>query len=74
MSISATTGLNPFAGFDQAAPAPADAETFGAQVVTKTLDTMNKAPSGGTNADYDFQKSVLGAAYTGAGTILDTEG
>ncbi|QLA15143.1 hypothetical protein [Desulfolutivibrio sulfoxidireducens] len=44
-------------------------ETFGAQVVTKTLDYMNKDnKSGGIGADYDFQTKVLAA---GIGNTLD---
>lgn len=48
-------------------------ETFGAQVVTKTLDYLNENnnSSGSTNADYDFQKSVLQAAITGESTAID---
>ena len=46
-----------------------DSQTFGAQVVTKTLDTMNSGNSFGSSSgsDYDFQKSVLSAAYGGKG-------
>lgn len=47
-------------------------DTTGAQVVTKTLDKMNTAQTMGgpkVNADYQFQKDVLGAA--GIGTMLD---
>jgi hypothetical protein len=49
-------------------------QEFGAQVVSKTLDYMNSnsSSSSGFNADYDFQTSVLGAAYSGTGTVLDT--
>lgn len=48
-------------------------QTFGAQVVAKTLDYMNQNSnlSGGMNADYDFQTAVLGAAYAGKGTLAD---
>ncbi|MEW5773415.1 MAG: hypothetical protein AB1916_07800 [Thermodesulfobacteriota bacterium] len=48
-------------------------QVFGAQVVSKTLDYMNRNQnmSGGGNADYDFQTSVLGAAYAGKGTMVD---
>ncbi len=50
-------------------------QTFGAQVVTKTLDYLN---NNGTSYNagnsmsqtYDFAKNVLGA-YTGKGTIAD---
>ncbi len=45
-------------------------QIFGAQVVSKTLDYMNQNQHG-TNKDYDFQTSVLGAAYTGKGTLMD---
>lgn len=45
-------------------------DTFGAQLVTKTLDYMNQNPvTGATNADYDFQTKVLAAA--GIGGNLD---
>ncbi|NDV21480.1 hypothetical protein [Desulfovibrio sp. JC022] len=51
-----------------------DKQLFGAQVVTKTLDYMNSDQSGSsTNNDYDFQKSVLSAAYSGVGTIANTK-
>ncbi|NDV25125.1 hypothetical protein [Desulfovibrio sp. JC010] len=51
-----------------------DKQLFGAQVVTKTLDYMNSDQfSGSTNSDYDFQKSVLSAAYSGVGTIANTK-
>ncbi len=67
--------------------APWDKQTFGAAVVGKTLDYMNSSGLGNTggaksagstgwsgsmSADYDFQKSVLGSAYSGAGTLVDT--
>ena len=59
--------------------APVDGETFGAAVVNKTLDYMNAPMAGasmgntmgGMEQSYDFQTSVLGAAYSGSGTILD---
>jgi hypothetical protein len=53
--------------------APVDKETFGAQVVSKTLDYMNSGNNYGPNnaSDYGFQKSVLDAAYSGKGTMLD---
>jgi hypothetical protein len=45
-------------------------DTFGAQLVTKTLDYMNQdTVTGATNADYDFQSKVLSAA--GIGGSLD---
>jgi len=69
--MSAIGGMSSASTFSLAA----DKETFGAQVVTKTLDYMNSNPSSGsTSADYDFQKSVLSAVYTGTGTILDSQG
>jgi hypothetical protein len=49
-------------------------QTFGAQVVAKTLDTLNQSHAGvggGTNADYDFQTKVLSAAFSGKGGIAD---
>lgn len=48
-------------------------QVFGAQVVSKTLDYMNRnqSMSGGGDADYDFQTKVLGAAYAGKGTMVD---
>lgn len=49
-------------------------QTFGAQVVAKTLDTLNQSNAGiggGTNADYDFQTKVLTAAFSGKGGIAD---
>ena len=47
--------------------------TFGAEVVTKTLDYMNtKNGFGGTtSADYDFQKSVLSGAYSDHSKFID---
>jgi hypothetical protein len=54
-------------------------DAMGAQVITKTLDYMNSAGSLGygssvgisNNVDYNFQTSVLNAAYSGKGTIVD---
>lgn len=47
-------------------------QLFGAQVVSKTLDYMNSDQSySSTSSDYDFQKSVLGPAYSGVGFITD---
>ncbi len=47
-------------------------QLFGAQVVTKTLDYMNSdQTSSSTSSDYDFQKSVLGPAYSGVGLITN---
>ena len=54
-------------------------ESIKGQIVTNTLDALNKNPrsSGRYNAQqgmsntYNFTTTVLNAAYTGAGTILD---
>ena len=53
--------------------APTDKQTFGAAVVSKTLDYMNSGSFGGLSSsnDFDFQTQVLGAVYTGKGTIAD---
>lgn len=49
-----------------------DRQLFGAQVVGKTLDYMNQNQNQHRmNKDYDFQTRVLGAAYTGKGTLMD---
>ncbi len=55
--------------------------TIGAQVVSKTLDTLNRtAPAKGKGkysaangmaASYDFNKSVLSAVYSPKGAIAD---
>lgn len=53
-------------------PSPMDKETFGASLVSSTLDTMNTDPFGSdSSSDYSFQKSVLGA-YAGLGGVVDT--
>ena len=57
---------------------------LGAEIITKTLDTLNQyggdSGSGSCNksgtssdmaASYDFQKSVLSAAYSPKGAIAD---
>jgi hypothetical protein len=46
-------------------------DTSNAQLVTKTLDTMNGNQDGAENADYSFQKSVLQAGVTGKGTQIN---
>lgn len=47
-------------------------QTFGAQVVTATLDKMNTNSSGAVNADYDFQTKVLTAgAVAGKGSMFN---
>ncbi len=54
-----------------------DRQTFGAMVVSKTLDTMNRWQQqhrGMGSSLYDFQKDVLMPVYTGRGTLLDSWG
>lgn len=56
-------------------------QTVGAQIVSKTLDTLNRtAPSKGKGkysaggdmaASYDFNKSVLSAVYSPKGAIAE---
>ena len=56
-------------------------DTMGGQTITKTLDYMNSTGFGSlgygasvgisNNADYNFQTSVLNAAYSGKGTFVD---
>ena len=46
-----------------------DKQTFGAQVVSSTIDRLNTNQSGQTNSDYDFQKNVLSGM--GVGKNLD---
>ena len=53
--------------------APVDKQTFGASVVTRTLDFMNQQDGFGSNADYEFQKDVLGAAMLGKGAVTNTK-
>ncbi len=53
-----------------------DRQTFGAQIVSKTLDTMNQPKSSmgmgmGGIGDFNFQTSVLTAGFTGKGGIAD---
>lgn len=50
-------------------------QTFGAQVVSKTLEVLNqKGNSGqGANPDFEFQETVLSAALaTGLGSKVNT--
>lgn len=71
--VSAT--LDTMNGVSQASAAPFDKQTFGAAVVDKTLDYMNSGNNSGGGMDgagYDFQKSVLGAAYSGVGNVVDS--
>ena len=56
-------------------------DTIGAEIITRTLDYMNNMGLGrmgygsyvgiSNNADYNFQTSVLNAAYTGKGTFVN---
>jgi len=52
-----------------------DRQTFGAQVVSKTLDFMNSGSTRSAGSDmsqtYNFSKDVLGAYMAGRGTIAD---
>jgi len=51
-----------------------DQQEFGAQVVSKTMDTMNhlqaQGSNGGDQAGYQFQQAVLGA-YAGIGANIN---
>jgi hypothetical protein len=42
-----------------------DKQTFGAQVVSGTLNKMNTDSSGNRNSDYDFQTKVLSSMGLG---------
>ncbi len=44
---------------------------MGAQLINKTIDTMNNNQSGSGNSDYEFQKDVLSAAMSGKGSIIN---
>jgi|GEM_PF-1353582 len=56
-------------------------DSMGAQIITGTLNYMNGTSLGGlaygtsvgisNNADYNFQTSVLNAAYSGKGTFVN---
>lgn len=45
--------------------------TFGAEVVTKTLDYMNQSQTGGMSQDYEFQKDVLSSVFASSGKIIN---
>ncbi len=53
-----------------------DKQMFGAEVVSNTLNYMNQNQNGYSygGSDYDFQKSVLGPAYSGTGAIMNLMG
>ena len=57
---------------------PTDKQTFGAAVVSKTLDYMNSG-SGSSSASndmsqtYQLSKDVLGAYASGIGTLADVD-
>ena len=63
--------------------ASAQKDVIGAEIITQTLDVLNQKDrkgdgrpgSGGTSADmaasYDFQKSVLSAAYSPKGVVTN---
>jgi hypothetical protein len=46
-------------------------QALGAQVISKTLDYMHSRHGSPGDRDYEFQKDVLAAAYTGKGTIIN---
>ena len=60
-SISSISGTSGFGTSSGSTSSISDKQTFGAQVVSATLDKMNQNGFGQTNSDYDFQKSVLSA-------------
>lgn len=50
-------------------------DLFDAQLVTKTLDRLNTKSNSfqdQNSMQYEFQKSVLQAAFTGKGTQIDS--
>ncbi|MDR1397367.1 MAG: hypothetical protein LBJ14_06515 [Desulfarculales bacterium] len=50
---------------------------FGAAVVSKTLNLLNKNKSGkssGVTPSYEMQKSVLDAGLTGKGLVISSKG
>ncbi|MFW5730423.1 MAG: hypothetical protein ACOCV7_02135 [Desulfonatronovibrionaceae bacterium] len=79
MEIQSSSGMSQMNQMDQMrhqnqmqqAEEKASKQMFGAQVVEKTLDYMNSS-NGTTDADYDFQKSVLGS-YTANSTLIINE-
>lgn len=70
MEIGSTQGQ---AGFAMLANTLQNA-TMGADVVSKTLNTVNQVGTGASNsnsADFDFQNKVLMADAVGKGSSLD---
>jgi hypothetical protein len=69
-SPSGTGGTSSTDGFT-----PTDKQTFGAAVVSKTLDSLNSCSHAPTSNDmgqtYQFSKDVLGAYTSGIGSITD---
>ena len=55
--------------------APTDKQTFGAAVVSKTLDLMNSGTSASNDMSQTYQtsKDVLGAYASGIGTLADAD-
>ena len=55
--------------------APTDKQTFGAAVVSKTLDYMNSGSDSSASKDmsqtYQLSKDVLGAYTSGVGSLAD---
>jgi len=66
-SMSGLTGVS--SGLDSSSGVT-DRQTFGAQVVTATLDKLNTGTGGDKNSDYDFQTKVLGGAL-GLGAVVN---
>ncbi len=48
----------------------ADKDVIGAQVVTGSLDNLNKDSFGNTNSEYEMQKKVLMADAMGKGGVV----
>lgn len=69
-SSSGSGGTSSTDGF-----APTDKQTFGAAVVSKTLDYMNSGSHASASSDmsqtYQFSKDVLGAYTSGIGSLAD---
>lgn len=68
MSLSGISGSSSLGALANAS----SKSTFGAEVVSKTLDYMNSSNSGigSMGQSYQFQKDVLNA-YAGKGTAFD---